>query len=184
MKDRTYGWMHKLTAVVLLFALLLSLPVVSALQVNAASSLPDGILNSEFNEKGWFGAVKEWTAETRQDTKWYASNEGYEDSFSYQCVKTGANGHGYGVLQSNEFSVVAGQQYKLTYLSRLTEQVGNVYIVAQIIFYDATGTVIERQRSKEFDHRTNSEKWISQQGYFTAPETASISSVSNCAIGT
>lgn len=170
MKDRTYGWMHKLTAVVLLFALLLSLPVASALQVQAASS--DGILNSEFDDRYFWGSVKEWTAETRQDTKWYASNEGYEDSFSIQCVKTGANGHGYGVLQSNEFNVIAGQQYKLTYLSRLTDQVGNVYIVAQIIFYDATGTVIERQRSKEFDHRTNSEEWLAQQGYFTAPENA------------
>ncbi len=183
MKDRTYSWCQRLAAFVLLMALLMSLPVTSALRVKANETLPEGILNGDFDEVA-NGAVSQWNAPVRQDTQWYPSEEGYLDNTGILCVKTGTAGHGYGILQSNQFSVVAGGSYKLTYLARLTEQVGTVYIVAQILFYDEFGAVIERRRSSEFDHRTKSEEWLSQQGYFTAPETAISAKVEFLTCGT
>lgn len=129
----------------------------------------NGVNNGGFEEL--LGeALFDWETPKRNDTSWTPTANGYNGTRGILCVKTGVDGHGYGVMKSNEFNVVPGMDYKLTYMARFAQQVGNVYIVAQVIVYDSEGKVIERLRSSEFDHRTKSDEWLQEVGYFTIPK--------------
>ena len=131
----------------------------------------NGINNGGFEEL--LGeALFDWETPKRNDTSWQPTANGYNGTKGILCVKTGADGHGYGVMRSNEFNVVPGMDYKLTYMARLAEQVGNVYIIAQVMVYDNEGNLIERLRTSEFDHRTKSDEWLQEVGYFTIPQGA------------
>lgn len=128
----------------------------------------DGIHNGGFEER-LNGAVFDWTLEKRMDAYFEPTFQGYNGTKGVVCVKPGTEGHGFAVMRSNMFHVVAGKDYKLTYMSRLENQVGNVYIIAQIFVYDANGEKIETLRNTNFDHRTSSSEWEQEVGYFTIP---------------
>ena len=129
----------------------------------------DGIHNGGFEER-LEDTIFDWTLNKRMDTYFEPTFQGYNGTKGVKCIKPGTEGHGFAVMQSNQFSVKAGEDYKLTYLARLGKQVGNVYIVAQIIAYDANGEVITRLRTSEFDHKTKSTEWEQAVGYYTIPK--------------
>ena len=129
----------------------------------------DGVNNGNFEEV-YDGAVFDWTFIKREETEFSSTFDGYNGTKGVYCVKTSKDKHGYACMQSNMFDVKAGQDYKLTYMSRLKNQVGNVYIVVNFYFYDANGNKLEVLRDDENDHRTKSTSWINEVGYVTAPE--------------
>lgn len=135
----------------------------------ATRRLSDNGINNGGFEETLEGTLFDWETVKRNDTSWTPTANGYNGTNGVLCVKTGVDGHGYGVMKSNEFNVIPGMDYKLTYMARLENQVGNVYIVAQLIVYDNEGNVIDRLRSDEFDHRTKSDEWLQEVGYFTIP---------------
>lgn len=131
----------------------------------------DGVNNGNFEEV-YDGAVFDWTLVDREDTKLSSTFDGYNGTKGIYCIKTSKEKHGYACMQSNLFDVVPGQDYKMTYMSRLANQVGNVYIVVNACFYDAEGNRLETLRDQEHDQRTKSDEWQCQVGYYTAPERA------------
>lgn len=131
----------------------------------------DGINNGNFEEVV-DGTVLDWFLSKAEDVSYASTFEGYNNTKALKVTKTSKEKHGYATLRSNEFQVVEGKDYKLTYMSRLEKQVGSVYIVAQMMFNDKDGKLIERQRTQEFDHRTKSDEWLQEVGYFTAPKGA------------
>lgn len=128
----------------------------------------DGVNNGNFEEV-YDGAVFDWNLLKREDTAFSSTFDGYNGTKGIYCIKTSEEKHGYACMQSNTFEVKAGQEYKLTYMSRLKNQVGNVYIVVNCYFYDAEGNKIEVIRDDENDHRTKSSEWMNEVGYITAP---------------
>ena len=143
----------------------------------------NGVNNGGFEEK-LGDTLFDWETPSRNDTKWYATANGYNGTNGIMCVKTGEDGHGYGVMKSNEFNVVPGLDYKLSYMARLANQNGNVYIVANIVVYDKDGEVIDRLRSSEFDARTKSDEWLQWMGYYTMPAGAVTARVEFLTCGT
>lgn len=141
---------------------------VTAIRRNVSN---DGINNGNFEEV-YDGTIFDWTLATRPDTSFATTFDGYNNTKGIYVTKTSVDTHGYALLESNQFNVVEGQDYKATYMVRLENQVGNVYVVMTARFYDEKGEQIETQRSKEFDHRTYTEEWQQQVGYYTAPKGA------------
>lgn len=131
----------------------------------------DGVNNGNFEEV-YDGAVFDWILQKRKDTEFSSTFDGYNGTKGVYCIKTSKEEHGYACMQSNTFEVEAGQKYKLTYMSRLENQVGNVYIVLNCYFYDKDGNVLEVQRVNAYDHRTTSAEWQNEIGFYTAPDKA------------
>lgn len=131
----------------------------------------DGINNGNFEEV-YEGTVFDWNLKKREDTSFASTFDGYNNTKGLYITKTSVDKHGYALLESNKFNVVEGQNYKATYMVRLENQVGNVYIVMTARFYDAKGKQLETLRCNEFDHRTKTEEWQQQVGYYTAPKGA------------
>lgn len=129
----------------------------------------DGIHNGGFEERV-DGTILDWTMDARaKDARWEPTFEGYNDTKGLKCTKE-VGDYTYEILKSNRFKVQAGEDYKLTYMVRLENQAENVYQFAQVVCYDAKGTVVERLRCKGFDHRTSSTEWLQDVGYYTIPE--------------
>lgn len=131
----------------------------------------DGINNGNFEEV-YDGTIFDWTLAKRPDTSFATTFDGYNNTKGLYVTRTSPDTHGYALVTSNEFEVVEGQDYKATYMVRLENQVGNVYVIMDARFYDENGKEVETQRNKEFDHRTYTEEWQQQVGYYTAPKGA------------
>ena len=129
----------------------------------------DGINNSGFEEV-YRGNIFDWALPKRDFTTITSTFDGYNNTKGIKIVRSGTDKHGYAVVQSNRFNVIAGKDYKAGYMARLDNRVGNVYIVANCYFYDADGKKLDIQRLNESDNRTYSEEWEQRQSYFTAPE--------------
>lgn len=143
----------------------------------------DGVNNGNFEEV-YDGAVFDWNLQKREDTALSSTFDGYNGTKGVYIVKTSEEKHGYACMQSNYFDVVAGKDYKLSYMSRLDKQVGNVYIVANIYFYDKNGEKLEVIRDQEHDHRTTSKEWQCEISYVTAPAKAISSRIEFLICGT
>lgn len=131
----------------------------------------DGVNNGNFEEL-YEGTVFDWTLGERDYTTITSTFEGYNGTKGIKVVRSNTDIHGYAVVQSNKFKVVAGEKYKAAYMARLDNRVGNVYIVLNCYFYDSAGKKLEIQRRNELDFRTDSEEWQQKMGYYTAPTGA------------
>lgn len=130
----------------------------------------DGITNGGFEEL-YNGTVFDWNLQTRSDSTVVSTFDGYNGTKGIYAKKTGkATTYEYVCIQSNYFNVTAGKRYKLEYMSRLENQVGSVYIVANLYCLDKDGNKIETLRDQKNDHRTKSEEWQNTVNYFTIPD--------------
>ena len=129
----------------------------------------DGITNGGFEEV-YEGTVFDWNLQNRIDTTVTSTFDGYNGTKGVYSHKSGkATTYEYTCIQSNYFDVTAGKRYKLQYMSRLENQVGNVYVVANLYCLDKDGNKIDTLRDQKNDHRTKSEEWQNTVNYFTIP---------------
>lgn len=131
----------------------------------------DGVNNGNFEEV-YNGAVFDWELQKREDTQFSSTFDGYNGTKGVYCIKTSKEKHGYACMKSNTFKVNARQEYKLNYMARLKNQVGNVYIVLNCYFYDKDDNVLEIQRINSYDLRTTSTDWQNVTGYYKSPAKA------------
>ncbi len=131
----------------------------------------DGVNNGNFEEV-YDGAVFDWNLVKREDTSITPTFNGYNGTKGVYVVKTSEEKQGYAAMQSNYFDVVAGKDYKYSFMSRFEKQKGNVYIVVNVYFYDKNGERLEIIRDQEHDHRTVTSEWECEAGYVTAPKGA------------
>lgn len=137
----------------------------------------DGITNGGFEEV-YNGKIFDWNLQNREDTTIVPTFDGYNGTKGIYSKKTGkATKYEYTCIQSNYFTVIPGQRYKLEYMSRLENQVGAVYIVANLYCYDKDGNNLKDAQGKNLvlrdqknDHRTKTEEWENTVNYFTIPD--------------
>lgn len=130
-----------------------------------------GINNGGF-EMVHEGTVMDWKITKNGVFNVSSTPDGYNGTKGLKLIRSGQTANGNAVIQSNEFKVAAGREYKLNYMARYGNQEGSVYIVAYAIFYDANGKKIETLRDKRNDHYAKTDEWVGAKSYFTAPENA------------
>ena len=131
----------------------------------------DGVNNGNFEEL-YDGAVFDWEFVKRTGTSITSTFDGYNGTKGVYIELMGENTQSYACMKSNYFDVVAGQDYKYTYMSRFEERKGDCYIVVNVYFYDKNGEQLEIIRDGEHDHRTETTEWENEAGYVTAPKGA------------
>ncbi len=148
----------------------------SGLLSQAAENL---VKNSSFETSKNWGTQKisDWTLDQYNDGQ-SASKEmshshtanGYNGKGIWWS-KSGENNGSYGIMTSDSFPVTAGKEYISTVMLRLEQKVGESWIVTRVMFYDSSNKLIGNSHRAD-DHRTHSEEWQQQIGYYTAPDNA------------
>lgn len=142
------------------------------LKVIERNNQNDAVNNSGFEEV-YNGIIFDWSLSNRDAaTKIEPTFEGYNGTKGIKITRKNTTAHNYAVVQSNKFEVTAGTKYKATYMAKMSNRVGNCYIVLNAVFYGADGKKIEHQREQYLDFKNDSEAWQQMRGYFTAPKGA------------
>jgi len=132
----------------------------------------DGVNNGNFEEVQ-NGVVFDWEFPKREHVTVTSTFDGYNGTKGIKVVRDSEVKGNATLLQTNTFQVTPGKDYKTTYMVRLENQVGNVFLAMYCYFYDANGKTVEVQRNNRYDYSTYSEEWQQAMGYYTVPEKAS-----------